>query len=85
MSVQRPFTPLCRKTSAPASQKARPRGTLFVAFFFIQSNEQYSTISSQRDSSISISRKLAICRIWPSMSCFRSEKCISIYRCCSPS
>src|SRR3954471_8321224 len=48
VSVQRPFVPLFIKTWAPASQKAPPRGTLFLALRFIQSKEQYSRVSSQR-------------------------------------
>ena len=65
VSRQRPFTPLLMKTSAPASQNAPPSGTLLVAFFFIQSNEQCSRIASQRDSSIGMSRNAAMRRHLP--------------------
>ena len=62
-------------TWAPASQKAPPSGTLFVAFCFIHSKEQYSRIASHRVSSMGISRKAAIRRICPGISRLRFAKC----------
>ena len=60
---------------ADRATRSAARAGQFVAFFFIQSKEQCSTIACQRDSRIGMPRKSAIPRIWPSMSRLRFVKC----------
>src|SRR5437762_7591011 len=63
-SRQRPLVTLLMNTSAPPSQMMPPSGVLFVAFAFIHAKLQCSTIVGNRLSSISMSRKAAMRRIW---------------------